>query len=954
MNYDPIQFAEKYRLAVQTANDQNPEKGICGFEVEWNLLNSKMQPVLGVGAGPVQQQFVDYLMEKCLPEWVLPVMDLEAFKWMIEYSTNPYYHLFGALYESRLLEGVLINAMHKAGRDFGERLYLQHGSLFYPISVDHDSVPSSWPLAKRRYVERCVDMFGEILGTAGIHTNLSFPEPLLAWDFMHLSQNERRNYGHDLSLPVHIDDYTNEVYITQTRLLRAFAALFIAISASTPIRGEWRDDEPVAVLTDFNSVRSMTFPNPIALDVPNLYRSYNDYMQISYDLVKKGIRFGNNNWAPIRARSLQEKVDRLIDVSSDQLKALYARGLYSSHPSSSTDAVEETANQIETQNLLARIDLPMARAEIRTDESGHSLEMDIANLTFRHTLFLHLYADPDFGRAFRFDAEDVTRARKNEDAAARDGLQAEIANPLTGKPVAMRDFLNWTLSEIRPLAEALEQWEPMTPLVEMAAGAPNTAEKIRTRLRAELGDSKIVPVDLLRTLAEERESEVARDIETIIASLPILDQEANKIKSILRKARNDVRQNPHAPICFRPSLEALTQIKYSDITSEIVDLSSHLIRIPSVTACPDERLDEVHRAAGYIFDYLQTYGLKVKLFNQSKYPAVLAEFPDTTMAPVMLCGHFDVVAPEPDDSQFEPRLEGDYLWGRGSADMKTVVATYLVWMKEMLRLGPPYPPLILALIGNEENGEGEPVGTSDILKHMEQDAGYIPGLMIVGERTGEQGDELWGKICTENRGMMRFEILGYGQQKHSGLMDSSSNLEERLFTAKNDLAEVFQRHLTLESPDGWQSQVRFPFIQIGTPEIYNITAGYGVLGVEIRSIPQDNLEDFQQGLRTYCQKKELELKVTSMENGIACDLNNPYFISLMDAVRQASGKEPRLGRKLPGSSARFAPGGLGVVWGQSGIAPHGGDERHFIPSILPYYQALMAYGELLKNSLSGG
>ena len=46
-------------------------------------------------------------------------------------------------------------------------------------------------------------------------------------------------------------------------------------------------------------------------------------------------------------------------------------------------------------------------------------------------------------------------------------------------------------------------------------------------------------------------------------------------------------------------------------------------------------------------------------------------------------------------------------------------------------------------------------------------------------------------------------------------------------------------------------------------------------------------------------------------------------------------------------SARFAPGGQGVVWGQTGIGPHAKGERHFIPSILPYYQTLTELGRLL-------
>ena len=84
-----------------------------------------------------------------------------------------------------------------------------------------------------------------------------------------------------------------------------------------------------------------------------------------------------------------------------------------------------------------------------------------------------------------------------------------------------------------------------------------------------------------------------------------------------------------------------------------------------------------------------------------------------------------------------------------------------------------------------------------------------------------------------------------------------------------------------------------------------------------------------------------------MENGIACDANNPALKALMEAVRQASGADPRIAKKLAGTSARFAPEGQGVVWGQSGIGPHAKEERHFIPSILPYYKTLNAWGELL-------
>ena len=69
------------------------------------------------------------------------------------------------------------------------------------------------------------------------------------------------------------------------------------------------------------------------------------------------------------------------------------------------------------------------------------------------------------------------------------------------------------------------------------------------------------------------------------------------------------------------------EVSYPDKTSEILDLAQQLIRIPSVTACPDERLDEVHRAGSLIDDYLKNAGLEVKFFD-GKYPAVYAAFPN--------------------------------------------------------------------------------------------------------------------------------------------------------------------------------------------------------------------------------------------------------------------------------------------------------------------------------------
>ena len=145
-----------------------------------------------------------------------------------------------------------------------------------------------------------------------------------------------------------------------------------------------------------------------------------------------------------------------------------------------------------------------------------------------------------------------------------------------------------------------------------------------------------------------------------------------------------------------------------------------------------------------------------------------------------------------------------------------------------------------------------------------------------------------------------------------------------------------------------QTQAKFPFINVGTPGVYNVTAGEGILGVEIRPIPQDDILGLRSAVEEYCETNGLQSKFSVMENGVACDPNNPALKALIEAVKQAGENEPRIGKKLPGTSARFAPGGQAVVWGQSGVGPHAKNEAHFIPSIEPYYKSLNELAKLWK------
>ena len=91
----------------------------------------------------------------------------------------------------------------------------------------------------------------------------------------------------------------------------------------------------------------------------------------------------------------------------------------------------------------------------------------------------------------------------------------------------------------------------------------------------------------------------------IAASCLDNQSETSRLCEFVQHAQDNFRGDEQVLIPFRPPPSADIEISYPDKTSEIIALAEQLIRIPSVTACPDERLGEVQRAAGLVYDYLK-------------------------------------------------------------------------------------------------------------------------------------------------------------------------------------------------------------------------------------------------------------------------------------------------------------------------------------------------------------
>jgi len=86
-------------------------------------------------------------------------------------------------------------------------------------------------------------------------------------------------------------------------------------------------------------------------------------------------------------------------------------------------------------------------------------------------------------------------------------------------------------------------------------------------------------------------------------------------------------------------------------------------------------------AAGFVKGWLESRGLRVDDRDHDGMPVILAEVGPQDGTTVIWHGHLDVVPAR--DGQFEPRIEGDRLIGRGAYDMKGALAGMMCALKDV-------------------------------------------------------------------------------------------------------------------------------------------------------------------------------------------------------------------------------------------------------------------------------
>ncbi|CUI84993.1 ArgE/DapE family deacylase [Cognatishimia activa] len=192
--------------------------------------------------------------------------------------------------------------------------------------------------------------------------------------------------------------------------------------------------------------------------------------------------------------------------------------------------------------------------------------------------------------------------------------------------------------------------------------------------------------------------------------------------------------------------------------SEVITLLSQLVRIDSVNPSLSDGGAGESQAADFVGEWFQTRGFDVtRLESTSGRPSIVAVAKGTGGGKtLMFNGHLDTVSVESyDGDPFDPKLADGWLYGRGSADMKSGVAAMMIAASRAAQSGLA-GDIIVTCVADEEHAS---LGTQEVIA-----AGYHADAAVVPEPVGH-------KIVAAHKGFIWFDLVFEGVAAHGSNPD---------------------------------------------------------------------------------------------------------------------------------------------------------------------------------------
>jgi acetylornithine deacetylase/succinyl-diaminopimelate desuccinylase-like protein len=255
-------------------------------------------------------------------------------------------------------------------------------------------------------------------------------------------------------------------------------------------------------------------------------------------------------------------------------------------------------------------------------------------------------------------------------------------------------------------------------------------------------------------------------------------------------------------------------------------------------------------------------------------------------------GHYDVV-PVIESGQCTPVLRGKTLFGRGSADMKSGLASMLYALVVLERLRAPLKGRVrLLFVPDEETGGRRGSAYLSAKKHLGADG--------IGMLTAEPTS---GVIWNANRGALTLRVTVHGREAHVGLLHQGRNAFEDAVRVVADLQRLARRVARRRTrfritPDAARRSLMLIGGRVEAGSNFNVVPGRCSFTVDRRMNPEEDFETERAALFGVLDKARaagirLDIEVLQQGRPSGTPEDEPLGRSLRDHVRAVTGTTPR-------------------------------------------------------------
>ena len=336
-------------------------------------------------------------------------------------------------------------------------------------------------------------------------------------------------------------------------------------------------------------------------------------------------------------------------------------------------------------------------------------------------------------------------------------------------------------------------------------------------------------------------------------------------------------------------------------------------------------LEGIRSCAGFIKGWLEARDVEIQdaIFNGR--PVLAATVGAEGKPTIIFHGHLDVVPAHAE--QFEPRVEGDRLIGRGAYDMKGALAAMMVATVELAQRDDLRVHFVC--VADEESDETELRASDWLVKH-----GYVGDFAITGEPTDLH-------IGVQAKGVLALRLTFHGRAAHGSTPWQGDNA---VLKALHGFRRIEQMAWAQESTELFPR----PSINLGRimgGDALNKVPDRCVTDLDLRYLPGQDPEAIRDEIAAL---PNVEVRTVFHRSPILVERSNPYVQLLAQAVKEGTSAELiSVGRDGTSDAISFLEAGVPAVeFGPVGAGHHGPEEWVSISSLDRYRQALVTFAGL--------